>query len=188
MQKLADISLFMSYSPTVSRAYTMNIFNSEAAASLQQYDKLVKSKVLCDKYITEMQQEEYVPVDVITKLYETREQYDAELMKLKSDLMAHVADASFDAFDREIYKTLADETKAELSDVLKADEVFRRAMEMQSEQIASEEQTDTVAEEGEAPADLTEADAEATNTEAATAEQSTANDITAFATDEEEQA
>jgi hypothetical protein len=186
MQKLADISLFMSYSPTVCGTYAMNIFNSEAAASLQQYDKLVKSKALCDKYITEMQQEEYVPVDVITKLYETREQYDVELMKLKSDLMAHVADSSFDAFDREIYKTLADETKAELSDVLKADEVFRRAMEMQSEEIASNEQTEVADEE--APAQETEASPEDAEATAAAAEETAGNDITAFATGEEEQA
>ena len=164
----------------------MSIFNSEAAASLQQYDKLVKSKALCDKYIAEMQQEEYVPVDVITKLYETREQYDAELMKLKSDLMAHVADASFDAFDREIYKTLADETKAELSDVLKADEVFRRAMEMQSEEIASEEQTEVATEDTTVPAEG--AEVAAVDADAATAEQAAGNDITAFATGEEEQA
>ena len=59
-------------------------------------------------------------------------------------------------------------------------------MEMQSEEIASNEQTEVADEE--APAQETEASPEDAEATAAAAEETAGNDITAFATGEEEEA
>lgn len=137
----ANIDLFMSYGMPMGRTNDVTVFNSEAASSLQEYDKLVRSKEVCDKYIKQMQEETFIPVDVITQLYQTRERYDTDLLKIKQELIAQVSKEALDSFDREIFQALSQQAQEDLTDVMQADAVFKRAMEMKAEQLASAEVT-----------------------------------------------
>ncbi len=116
------------------------VFNSAAAVVMQNYDQNKKSVRLCDKYIEQMQAEEYIPAELISQMYVAKEKFSDELLKLKQGVMEQTAKEPLDAFDREIYLSLSEESKADLKIVLDTDKVFRRALEMKDEAAAPERQ------------------------------------------------
>lgn len=132
---LADISQFEALCSGTGNA----VFNSAAAVVMQNYDQNKKGVLLCEKYIKEMQAEEYIPAELISQMYETKEKFSDELLKLKQVVMAQTTNEPLDAFDREIYMSLSEGTKADLKIVLDTDKVFQRALEMKDEAAAPEE-------------------------------------------------
>lgn len=177
----ADISIFESIYRQSNRFF--DVFNSQAASTLQSYDQTRKGAALCDKYIKEMQEEDYVPADLISQMYQAKEQYDTQLMSLKQELMEQASKEPLDAFDREVFMGLSEESQADLQSVLKADEVFRRALEMKEEAAAEvEAQPEVKAEpqEKEAPK---ESVAEEVPEETESEESAEANDLGDFGED-----
>lgn len=128
---LADISMFnalMHHAP---------VFNSAAAVLLQTYDQNKRSVALCDRFIDEMQSEEYIPADLISEMYLMKERFGNKLIELKQEVIDQASKEPLDTFDREIFVSLSKESQDDLQSVLAADEVYQRALEMKSEAEAS---------------------------------------------------
>ena len=127
---LADISLFSRLFQTTGSA---SVCNSAAATSLQSYGQARKGADLCEKYIKQLQDEEYVPAELISQLYSSKEKFDTELLNLKQELMEQAAKEPLDMLDREVYNGLTESAQADLQEIMRSDEVFRRALEMKDE-------------------------------------------------------
>ena len=127
---IADISTFLSLA---NPNPILLVCNSDAAVLLQKYDNMRSGMNLCARFIEEMNGEKYVPADLISKMYESRERYELDLFDLKQQIMEQVAKEPFDAFDRKVFMGLSKESQDALRDVVAADEVFQRALEMKEE-------------------------------------------------------
>ena len=142
--KLADISMFEDLQAHANAQMgvpqtpmtPMSVFNSGAAPLLQEYDTAKRGSALCDKYITQMQQEDELPADLLTAVVTAKEKYKTKLLETKQKIMEQSEDEPLDAFDRGVFQTLAPETQAELEGVFAADEVLQRAKQMRAETAA----------------------------------------------------
>lgn len=115
------------------------VFNSAAATVLQSYGQARKGADLCKKYIDQLQNEDFVPAELISQMYTSKEKFDTELLTLKQELMEQTSKEPLDMLDREVYNGLSESAKEDLNDIMKSDEVFRRALEMKDEAAAKVE-------------------------------------------------